>query len=597
MRTSSGEVLIAGAPPFPTRVVKEDEARVLFSADRFRSIAEHVEEVLRRGQIEGDRSDLAELLRGLLGKGLLISREDLSNRILSQPSSERADAGLAEAPRIEWHVWPTKDRPEMLRRSVESWLGSQFDQGFPRQVLVCDDSTDETAERNHEMLSATKVGSFRLYFVSRRRRHSLVDTLAKRGLSRELLSFALLEDHGFAAPMNLNRNAALIVTAGSAFSSTDDDTLYRFAEPPSSAPGIRFFSDIMPEGMSLFRSRDRLLDMAQSKDVDPWREHERYLGASPAELLRHSRGDFEEVLSRDLSRLLSPDSHVLLSSFGSVGNTGLPASRIALRLRGRVDIPLSRAEDYLAAVTSNDALRVANATTIAFVPSFMAMSFAADNRRLLPPFFPVGRAMDSVWGATAAVCDPAALFAHLPWAVAHDPPGSRTASREAVQSYQPGFSEYLRTLVLTANLTPAIKTPGDRMIRLGRYLSELGGLDWAEFQESFWERWIAVTAPRIEQLQRDLLQFDYRPRPWAEDVLLYLESLTKWCDAGQLSLPLDFPHHDDVKGPELLLNLVRQYGRLLQIWPDLIAESLRLGIGGSNAFALEPLGGIGRERE
>lgn len=588
-RGAAGRVVVAGMPPFPSRTISEEDARLLRSADRFRSVSEHVDELFRRGQIEGDRQRVEELYRRLLEQGLLVSLGEVRDRISRGTAAENGGSRPADSPSIAWHVWPTKNRPHELRRSLESWLVGRGERDGPRRILVCDDSEEPLARRNRELLATFDTGHRELYFVSRDARRSLTRALSRAGFSGQLLSFALQDTQGFAAPMSLNRNAALIVTAGSAFASTDDDTVCRFARPPDHRQGLRFYSDVLPETLGHFGSRDRLLEMADHHDVNPWAEHERFLGATPPQLISDHDVDFSELRSRDVGRLVSANSHVLLSTFGSVGNTGLPANRIALRLRRREDHSLWRPEDYLAAVTSNDGVRVGTMATIAFAPSFMAMSFAADNRRLLPPFFPVGRAMDALWGTTAAQCDPKAVFAHLPWAIAHDPPGDRSTTREAVRVYRPMLAEYLRVLVTTAVIPSAVPFPRERMARLGRELTQIASLAWSDFQGAFWERWIAVTDQRIAQLTADIEEFDYQPRVWAEDVRRYFEALRKWGDSRELPLPVDLPQEDDQSAKEHLLRLIRLYGELLVAWPDWIEAAARLGVDGSNAVGLYPI--------
>jgi hypothetical protein len=50
----------------------------------------------------------------------------------------------------------------------------------------------------------------------------------------------------------------------------------------------------------------------------------------------------------------------------------------------------------------------------------MSYCMGLDNRSLLPPFLPVGRNEDGVFGVTLGLTDENALFAHLPYGVIHD---------------------------------------------------------------------------------------------------------------------------------------------------------------------------------
>ena len=209
------------------RAAEVVENGILALAERLQTWAtfdEHLSAMESAGMALSGR-DLAGALEELQRIGALWFADDFL----------KALGGHAPRPAapIETLVWCTKDRPEVLGRSISSFLSRGFEPA-PRRVIVCDDSTDpETVRHTAEAIDAaardSSVPAARCFHVSMEAKLRMISTLQKLGASRgiapQVVEFILCNNFELPLSEGANRNFALLLTAGEAFCSTDDDTM------------------------------------------------------------------------------------------------------------------------------------------------------------------------------------------------------------------------------------------------------------------------------------------------------------------------------------------------------------------------------------
>src|SRR4029077_16768409 len=105
-----------------------------------------------------------------------------------------------------------------------------------------------------------------------------------------------------------------------------------------------------------------------------------------------------------------------------------------------------------------------------------------DNRDLLPPFMPVRRGQDMIFGMTLARCCHDALAAHLPWALVHVPVEKRRFWDGEMRRSASGYdtARLLIDCITSKEFGSTRNGWGEQMRILGRHLVELGNLSASE---------------------------------------------------------------------------------------------------------------------
>lgn len=551
--------------------ISPELALLLEEADRPRTLAEHANRITTKGLTAEDPSSVEAKYRQLADNGLLVP---VDGALLA--ATPNAIAGDEEHQRPttspttdSWIVWPTRNRPDLLERSILSWFERADHQAKSAIVLVCDDSDSADAEKTRLVCESAPEGASRIIYFGREGREELARFLVDNGVSEQSARFALFGDQEVGDPQNLNRNATMLLTVGSRFLSLDDDVIYRTARHPEFSSDVKFSSSSYPIDFKFFAGRSQLLESIVSTDDSFVGFLSDAAGVPFSDLLRSAmisgKVNLADLRSVDLDRLNS-GVRVAVASFGSFGHSGMPSSHVILGLRHRLRETYQNDAEYLLSVESSEVLRVARNLTVGFVPTFMSMAFACDNSALLPPFFPMKRSMDGVWGISCALTDPNMAFAQLPIAVYHDPAYDRPHLRASAVEYRPRFAEYLRVLLLAWGASSVPDCPSDRLRRLGVYLQDLSELTSKQFQCYFRESWIDVVGSQIAQLESLVHDFQGVPGEWARDVESYVSSALAWGQQVDLPMPVDIDGEADV-----ILRLLSRFGGTLLEWSKMRA--------------------------
>ena len=314
----------------------------------------------------------------------------------------------------------THERPAALARALDSYLDNCARHGRAVEVVVMDDSRSPGARASGRDLLSSRVrerGAV-VSYAGVDEKAAFAEALVARGLPPSVVRFALAP--GRASTAGANRNALLLHTVGDAFFSADDDTLCQVASPLEPREGLAVASGGDPADHWFFPDRASALGAVAFVDRDVLAGHEALLGRDVRGLLHASPDGGGDAGLR--GRLAARGGRVLATFNGLVGDSGWGApfgSWLApmgyLAMRGPSLRRLCASEPgYRAAVTSREIVRVVDRLHVGD-PSFSMMGFAGlDNRGLLPPFCPIGRGEDNVFGAVLAASAPDACVGHLP---------------------------------------------------------------------------------------------------------------------------------------------------------------------------------------
>lgn len=385
----------------------------------------------------------------------------------------------------------------------------------PARFVVCDDGRG--APVRHD-------GAVHLARVEKQAAAARI--AARTGVARELLAFALADPLDSRYTLGANLNALLLAGTGEVLLSVDDDVRPRsFVAGPLDAP---------------------VAVVTGTPAIERW-------FVADEETARWRRQiDLVALLGRWIGRdapELGPGKRVIAAWVGVCGTTGFanPTARVLASDDDRLRHDDARLRAVLAAPR---ALRCPTRPTLNRGAGFTSSTIAIDHRELLPPFFPIGRGIDHLWGATAAACRPEAAFVHLPVGLAHDRP---TAARGSSVDLPLWF--VIADAIDRAGCGLVVGGVAARMDAIGRALVRFASAP-------------AILHDRVAELRQACLsqernawerRLDHTPHAgglWRALVQRRIAEI----DAAPPAVP-----------PVGLALVMQRYGELLSAWPEIVA--------------------------
>ena len=260
---------------------------------------------------------------------------------------------------------------------------------------------------------------------------------------------------------------------------------------------------------------------------------------------------------------------------GACGDSGMDSPHFVLWLSGRSrEAVLASEEIFLAARRSREVLRAVPCTTISQSAFFMPMHCGLDNRFVLPPFLPVLRNADGIFGQLLRAARPEGSVAHLPSAVLHLPGEPRAFPED--RSFQPRLADLILLLARSLSPAPWLPDPEQRLLAIGGGLVQAGRLRPSAFAGLMRELWASEISRHIMALERLLDRFEDTPEYWAQGAEAWIEEARRHLTGGEALVPELAGRSAGAEGPALAQRVVRAYGELLLAWPSLRAASAEL---------------------
>jgi hypothetical protein len=527
---------------------------------------------LRNGRSKSE-AQIVENLRRHAETGLLISDEEFIAHC-----KQAAARPEGSPPRIASIGATTRNRPELLRRGLESFLENAQRNSRSHDYVVIDDGTTpgEVSSTKSVLEELAHERGATIRYAGRAERHAFAEGLAaEAGVAPEVVRFALLGDAASSITTGAARNSLLLDTVGDLCLLVDDDSVCRVAACPDGAPGLALDSRTNPTELWFYRDRDAMLRDAAFVEQDPLALHEGILGRQIADCLpaASQAADIDlTYTSADFARhVWSHPGRVLATSGGVVGDSGM-GSTAYLALPRDSQARLVRSEqDYVSAVENRQILRAPLRTTIARGTFCVGASLGLDNRALLPPFVPVQRNSDGLFARTLLRCFRDGYKGYLPWAVLHDPLPPRAQSIEGAEAdaARIRLTHILRALIVPAGFTQS-GDPGLDMRRLGEEMIEIASQRSEDFRHTLKPRIVKSAALYLEGIQQ-AIRPDGAAEFYTRRQKAYWQRLADALTTEEYFLPRDLANSD---GAEKILRaaqrVVLQFGRLLRDWTAIV---------------------------
>jgi hypothetical protein len=423
------------------------------------------------------------------------------------------------------------------------------------------------------------------YAGEEEKRRFIADLIAEGDLPPEIVEFALTNVDGLPFAAGANRNALLLDTAGDMIYSTDDDAICQLAVAPEDEDEEFDLSPSASRAMQywFFPDREATLQSVSLIDEDLLSLHERFLGQDVCKCVTELQ-DLEALnlnrLDRETYRQLqSGGGKVTITFSGLFGDSGEPRPAALHQLDSRSRERLKEMHfDHLAGLTSREVLRLVRRPRIGRTTAWNTTAIGYDNRELLPPFVPLLRGEDLLFGHTLRSCFSNSFVGDLPWAILHAPE-TRVFSTDVLEESTSAVwpSAVMAACMTSKSFWPGLGNGAERLRGLAQHLVELGSMSLSDFEEHVRTGIWQILSGHIQQVEMQLDESDASDL-WEEDIVAYTQNLRTAILDPDYIIPADFRHGrnlDDAR--RLSQHSIWKFGKLLEIWPQMVetAKNLR----------------------
>jgi hypothetical protein len=461
----------------------------------------------------------------------------------------------------------TRDREASLVASLQSYRDNCRRHARTPEFVIVDGSSREDSGATVRAALATLPranGEVIRYAGLVEKRRFAAKLATESSVDRDIVDFALFGDERCRRTTGANRNALLLDTIDALVFSADDDTVCHTAAAPEMEASVVVTSEYDPTEFWFFPDRQRALEAVSPVDTAALDDHERFLGRTVA----------------DLPGTADAAGKVTITLHGLVGDSGMGAPRYFLSLDGASrDRLLASEAAYRSALHSREVLRTVSQPTVAASAFCMTPFYGFDNRRLLPPFFPVERNSDGIFGLMVHNYVADSRVAFLPSVLLHAPQEHRSFGDGAASADAAGvrIADLLIAVIQAHKLTSMEEGDDLRLARLGSFLADLASLETEDFARVAGAAQQLRTLAATALLEQRLREHAAAPGFWADDVRKTIETLRATAASADYIVPRDLCEgRDRPRALELARELIMKYGELLDAWPVLVESARRL---------------------
>jgi hypothetical protein len=521
-----------------------------------------------------DLGHAAALVRTLAEVGLLERERDVVTRCCVAERSEEAT--------ITTVAIPTANRPDVLRRALQTFWRNHAEWGRRPRYLIVDSSTGSTWQTIEQLRGEARARGLSFTCDSAGHRRAYAQRLAaSSGVGLDVVSFALLGSSWAPITVGASRNHISLQTAGELCLQTDDDTVcdLRCHSAFGPTPGLALGGS--HGAWEYYFEHDH--PPITPAHTDYLAAHESVLGRSIGALAASAVGEHAAVdvtrASSDLVRdIETSEATVVATVAGCAGDSGqaCPLGLLLLDGDSRRRLLHSR-RGYARTMLTGRVIRMVDQITVADHPWCMALSLGVDNRRPLVPFLPIGRNEDGLFAHMLAATEIKGYTAFLPWLIGHERPDSTSdpTRRHATARFR--LADVCIALVHRwargLRSTPTLA----RRRTLGRWFVDMSNLSPSSFRELLRDVIVSASAAQIRTIEDALDANAGWPRRWAHDLRGFSQHLIEHLAREQAELP-----HDVVEAVGLgrALASVREtfalFGQLITAWDHLHGTAFAL---------------------
>ena len=570
----TGNVLLHNTRNGKRAMVKPEVYAALLQCSEFKTIQQHAASISEAiPGMQDQQADIQKVLQGMIKSGMMVSAKSTCDRLKVEtlPGENRTDT-----PVVAILTW---ERPEALERLLES-VASNCDTEKFQRLYVIDDSRKTENIASNQALVEQFASRFKtpLEYFGQKQQQELLGGLAER-LPQHETAIRFLADQSLWRDQwtsGLSRNLALLLSCGHRLVMLDDDVICDVYDPPSIRQNISFSGDARQA--EFFAKESDWAHLHQPINPDPINRHMLCLGLSFSEALttlgqNHLKTTGFKNATSLLASELTPESLILVTECGSLGcpgtssNTWLP------------NMASDSLKQMLASVekTSN-AINHRKVWSGRYQPHFsprpnMSQITGLDNRQTLPPYLPILRGEDRLFGDMLDFVFPTSVTLDYPWAIPHLPLPER-GWRNRDLNFTPGdsFPAFIFEKVLEYKTDCQSASPDDRLSALAAWFYDLAAASPESLTDMHREGRLRGDSLSLQELTNLLSEAKSAPVEWQN----YLRN-----GISQLNADIDRASRADfelrglpatMKSDELIAfwkDTLAGFAQALSAWPEI----------------------------
>jgi hypothetical protein len=578
-------------------------AGLLLFCNVFRSIEDHVRLYVGRfPDYAGERATLVARLQLYAAKGFLIEEKKFIAELAesarathSSDISSSTSVNSVVSKGIEMVAIPTANRPEELDRALETFIANCTAFGRTPEFVVADDSSTENLPKNQEIVRRhASTYSGKVTHLDYAARQAMAEKLSLQYRSdKEVVMFTLCGDASTPVRIGSLRNSILLYAAGRKFLSIDDDVICH----PRLLPGNTFPSKInelvigsvSAQKTMFFPTYESAVDFFPQSSIDYLAAHERMLGKSVAEVILeagvehiHTNTDSSGMTDSLVEKLRTnlSEQKVALSHSGFIGHSWTrfqPPTMVSshsdphYRLWGTSEDEYKRNRDALHLARINSEFALYKGT------SSVSLNIGIDSSQFLPPFMPLYRSQDSVFGYTLQMCFPTIFSGYVPVLVEHKRRDSRKAFSNPVRMFgNIGKTTVYVMNILSRNIEEVHKQRGEVFLeKLGKALIVAAINNREELKKALLQLITYDLNAYAEHSRQLKLQYAEGPDYWQRDMDEIIRTVEKAIENVEgMQIFWDMPEWHEKSDPwSSFFDWIVLFGQVLAEWPELYKAS------------------------
>lgn len=504
-----GDLLLHNTRNGQRAMVKPEVYASLLRCQQFKTLDQHAATIIELNPgMQGQQDDIRKVFKSMLDSGIMLSAKSACDR-LRQKTENKAGEKEVDAPVVAILTW---ERPQALERLLES-IAANCDTEKLHHLYVIDDSRKtENISQNQALINQfTSRLAVPIEYFGRTEQKSLLTKLVNQLPEHEnaihfLADPSRWKDHWTSG---LSRNLALLLSCGRRLVMIDDDVVCDLYNPPRQKPDITFSDE--PREAAFFSSEQEWAFLRQPMNPDPINRHMQCLGLTVSEALEvlgenHLKpAGFTNATALQLSDL-SSESAVLVTECGSLGcpgtsnNTWLPDMA-----------PASLKQLLASSKSTTDALSTRQVWSGRNHPHFtphsnMSPITGFDNREMLPPYLPIMRGEDRLFGYMLDIIFPTSVTLDYPWAIPHLPIPDRQW-RDKDLDFKPAdsFPRFFIEKIIEYKSSCESTSPVDRLSSLSTWFNDMAGASADSLTSMYRDSRLRSDSERLQHLS-DLLE-------------------------------------------------------------------------------------------
>ncbi|MDX2428814.1 MAG: hypothetical protein QNK22_09000 [Xanthomonadales bacterium] len=571
-----GNLLLHNTQNGKRAMVKPEVYASLLRCRQFKTLDQHVATITELNPgMQGQQDDIRNVFKSMLDNGIMLSAKNACDRLKQKTENKKLERET-DAPVVAILTW---ERPQALERLLES-IAANCDTGKLHRLYVIDDSRKpENISQNQALTDqfASRLAVPIEYF-GRTEQQSFLTRLVNELPEHENAIHFLADpsrwtDHWTSG---LTRNLALLLSCGRRLVMLDDDTICDLYNPPQQKPEITFSDE--PREAAFFGSEQEWDVLRQPMNPDPINRHMQCLGLTVSETLKVlgenylKPAGFTGATALQLSEL-GPESIVLVTECGSLGcpgtsdNTWLP------------DMAPASLKQMLASTKSTtDALSTRQVWNGRNQPHFaphsnMSPITGFDNRAMLPPYLPVLRGEDRLFGYMMDFIFPTSVTLDYPWAIPHLPiPDRQWHDKDLDFKPADSFPKFFIEKIVEHKSSCESTSPVDRLSSLSAWFNDIAGASAASLTSMYRDNRLRSGSERLQHLNTLLETTQAAPVNWQNYLRNGISQLN--IDLDRASLPgfkvKGLPA--DMESDELInfwKSVWGDFATVLKAWPEI----------------------------